>query len=194
MFKKASPTCLDDAQKEDYLCFRRGWIAGYVSIARRVDVCRLAFDSNTPRSRRISKRRNGYSPPEKQIAQGLPKKEDSLWLRRGWIAGYVSIVRRVDVCRSAFDSNTPRSRRISRVIYFKEICCKRGITDIDWPDDRYIPSNPTAGETRGSLLSGAIPVSFFSPGGEGVGGWATFHPASQPTRFLRLFAIVNNLS
>ena len=40
-------------------------------------------------------------------------------------------------------------------------------TDIDSPDDRYIPGNPTPGETRFSLLSGAIPVRFSSHGGGG---------------------------
>ena len=30
------------------------------------------------------------------IAQGLPQKEDHLWFRMGWMAGYVSIDRRLD--------------------------------------------------------------------------------------------------
>ena len=53
-------------------------------------------------------------PHRKKISQGWPQKEDYLWFfARGWSAGYVSIVMQVDLCRSAFDSNTPRSRRIS---------------------------------------------------------------------------------
>ena len=52
-------------------------------------------------------------------------------------------------------------------------------TDIDSPDDRYIPGNPPPGETRGSLLSGATPVRFFSP--PGGGGPLFSQPAHRPT-------------
>ena len=57
---------------------------------------------------------SGPPPPGgEKISQGWPQKEDYLcFFARGWIARYVSIVMRVDLCRSAFDSNTPRSRRI----------------------------------------------------------------------------------
>ena len=57
--------------------------------------------------------------------------------------------------------NPPTPRRVG---------IKSQPTDIDSPDDRYIPGNPTPGETRGSLLSGAIPVRFFSHGGGGGRG------------------------
>ena len=48
--------------------------------------------------------------------------------------------------------------------------------------------NPT--DSRHNLLSGAIPVRFFSHGG-GRRGWAAVHPASQSTRGWRLFANLN---
>ena len=59
-------------------------------------------------------------PPGKKIAKGLPQKEDYLWFRKGWMAGHVSMVRRVDVCRLALDSDTPRRRRINTVVNFQE--------------------------------------------------------------------------
>ena len=42
-----------------------------------------------------------------------PRKEDYLWFRKGCMASHVSMGRRVDVCGSAFDSDTPTSRRIT---------------------------------------------------------------------------------
>ncbi len=56
----------------------------------------------------------GPAPPilGKKTHRDDPRKEDYLWSRKGWMAGHLSMVRRVDVWRSAFDSDIPRSRRI----------------------------------------------------------------------------------
>ena len=62
--------------------------------------------------RPVSSRPPPPLPPGKKSHRDAPRKEDNLWFRKDWMAGHVSIDRRVDVCRSAVDSDTPRSRRI----------------------------------------------------------------------------------